>query len=319
LKNTQIALIEKHGSDELPRQTDGFHAYCGFLMLDIKPVLISWKDIKNISKKEDLLLRINALTTWEEFKSHPEEIVGIYGCADFTRKIMSLIDIPIPHPIDYNILPNSRAPIKLYNNLPGTILEYNYFDRAIYREKIKQIPRFLSAKKWPIFIKPVEHKKFLPTIIKNHEDYVKFIDSESNNISDETECWIQDKKTFQSEWRFYIFKKQIVGCANYLGDCTFLPDPDFVKRIISQYVSQPIAFTIDIGVINNVMVTKSLQNTIFSGSQAKHSVVIEANDFIHIGNYGGIPDELFAEMLMARLKQLREEGIKNICKDQFIN
>ena len=79
---------------------------------------------------------------------------------------------------------------------------------------------------------------------------------------------ISDLIEIESEYRAFVYKGELVGLKNYSGDFTKFPDIDKIKKMISAYESQPIAFTLDVAISNN------------------ETVIIEVHDFFSCGLYG---------------------------------
>jgi hypothetical protein len=79
---------------------------------------------------------------------------------------------------------------------------------------------------------------------------------------------ISDVIDIQSEWRAFVFKGELVGLQNYLGDFCVFPNVDRIKEMIRAYTKQPIAYTLDIAVSNG------------------KTVIIEIHDFFSCGLYG---------------------------------
>lgn len=71
-----------------------------------------------------------------------------------------------------------------------------------------------------------------------------------------------------SEWRVFVFHKEIVGLKNYSGEFDVFPDMDTIRAMVDSYVSSPIAYTLDVAIIN------------------EGTVVIEVHDFFSCGLYG---------------------------------
>jgi len=72
----------------------------------------------------------------------------------------------------------------------------------------------------------------------------------------------------QSEWRAFVYKKQLVGLQNYSGDFDVFPDVSKIKLMISTYARAPIAYTLDVAISNH------------------NTVIIEVHDFFSCGLYG---------------------------------
>lgn len=72
----------------------------------------------------------------------------------------------------------------------------------------------------------------------------------------------------QSEWRAFVFKGKLVGLHNYLGDFTIFPGVDKIGKMIQSYKNAPVAYTLDVFVLN------------------LHAYVMEVHDFFSVGFYG---------------------------------
>jgi hypothetical protein len=71
-----------------------------------------------------------------------------------------------------------------------------------------------------------------------------------------------------SEWRGFVFKGELVGLQNYVGDFTLFPDVARINKMIAAYKSAPVAYTLDVGVNKD------------------GTFVIECHDFFSCGLYG---------------------------------
>ena len=79
---------------------------------------------------------------------------------------------------------------------------------------------------------------------------------------------ISEVVDFESEWRAFVYKQKLVGLQNYTGDFTLFPDVSMINQMIDQCESLPVAYTLDVGIMDG------------------HTVVIEAHDFFAVGLYG---------------------------------
>lgn len=80
---------------------------------------------------------------------------------------------------------------------------------------------------------------------------------------------ISDLINIQSEWRAFVYKKELVGLKNYSGRFDIFPNVNKIKKMINAYKSQPISFTLDVAVLSD-----------------KNTVIIEVHDFFSCGLYG---------------------------------
>ena len=73
----------------------------------------------------------------------------------------------------------------------------------------------------------------------------------------------------ESEWRGFVFKGELVGLQNYLGDFTKFPNVSLIKEMINNFEEQPKAYTIDVGI-----------------NDSNETFIIEIHDFYSVGFYG---------------------------------
>jgi hypothetical protein len=104
--------------------------------------------------------------------------------------------------------------------------------------------------------------------------------------------WIAEPVAFQSEWRYYVHRGQVVGSARYDPDGeegALVPDMGVVLECVrSLEWDQP--YALDMGVL--------------TGGEA---VLVEVNDFWAIGLYGqALSGEKYLEMLCERWGQIRQ-------------
>jgi hypothetical protein len=79
---------------------------------------------------------------------------------------------------------------------------------------------------------------------------------------------ISDLIEIESEWRAFVYKGKLVGLNNYAGEFSMFPDVSSIQQMINAFKSQPIAFTLDVGVNDT------------------GTFVIEVHDFFSCGLYG---------------------------------
>jgi hypothetical protein len=80
---------------------------------------------------------------------------------------------------------------------------------------------------------------------------------------------ISDVIDIVSEYRVFVYKKELIGLQNYSGDFLLFPNVNTIYDMIECYDSQPIAYTLDIAITKN-----------------GNTVVIEVHDFFSCGLYG---------------------------------
>lgn len=79
---------------------------------------------------------------------------------------------------------------------------------------------------------------------------------------------ISDIIDIESEWRAFVYDGRLVGLQNYSGEFDVFPNVDKIWDMITEYKSQPIAFTLDVGISSG------------------NTVIIEIHDFFSCGLYG---------------------------------
>jgi len=142
----------------------------------------------------------------------------------------------------YNLIPKPK-------NIPVELLKLNHTGRIVINSTEKDI----NGKK---FVKSNDKIKSFTEIC---------ISAPQGNYQ------ISDIVDFESEWRVFVYKGKMVGLQNYSGDFTLFPDVYKINEMITDYEHQPIAYTLDVGILY-----KSVHVT----------VVIEVHDFFSCGLYG---------------------------------
>jgi len=147
---------------------------------------------------------------------------------------------------------------------------------------------------FPVFIKSVELKKFVPGIARSKKDIGYFF----NNISDDTIITVSDVVNFVSEYRCFILDSKILGVKHYTGDNLIFPDGKKIRQMVDVYddptiiKKSPIAYSLDVGITDK-----------------GETLLVECNDAWSLGNYGldGIP---YTNMLIARWIELTKDCLK---------
>lgn len=107
-----------------------------------------------------------------------------------------------------------------------------------------------------------------------------------NDIKHSDEIFmISDEIKIESEYRFFVYKKEIVGCKHYSGDWELFPNFSLVKSMISDYKDQPEAYTLDVAIHDG------------------KTSLIEVHDFFSCGLYG-FHDPVILKMLISTHEKL---------------
>lgn len=140
------------------------------------------------------------------------------------------------------------------------------------------------------FIKPLRNKLFEARIVSSIAD-LKVLKS---SIEDSTMIYVSDVVSFKSEYRFYIFRNEIVDFFKYyVSDWkdSFELNLDVVEDIfrILKSLKMPVFYSLDVG-------TDSLGRTL----------IVELNDGYALGNYGLAPLK-YTQMSMERWEEINKD------------
>ena len=91
----------------------------------------------------------------------------------------------------------------------------------------------------------------------------------------------------ESEWRAFIYEKQLVGLQNYSDDFTIFPDVQLIRQMIEDYKNCPPAYTLDVGI-----------------NKTKGSFIIEVHSFFSCGLYGFGNNKLLPQMFIRSFNQI---------------
>lgn len=170
----------------------------------------------------------------------------------------------------FNKNPSKLIPIGSVEFVQGYLKEYfELFTRPINIPESLNVQDFLGRKikfgdKYDIieasFIKSNTKVKGQSQLIE-----LKEVDLLIND-----EFLISEIIDIKSEWRGFVHNHQLLDIRNYSGDPFTFPNIEKVREMITSYTDQPIAYTIDVAVLED-----SLQ-----------TVLIEIHDFYSCGLYG---------------------------------
>lgn len=164
------------------------------------------------------------------------DVVGDYipiGSVEFVHGFMTRNSIPVPPPI----------------NIPDDLMVYPIAKRVVINGTESD----------------VDGEKFVKsnTMIKGYREITASPPPGSYQISD-----IFD---IESEWRCFVYDRQLIGMKHYSGDFRIFPELESIYQMIESYIGQPIAYTLDVG------------NSRLCGNS---TVPIEVHNFYSCGLYG---------------------------------
>lgn len=196
----------------------------------------------------------------------------VVGDIDTTIKYFNKTGIKVPSPL----------------NIPFDIEKYAKRDTLIvYLHELLDSPINF---KFPLFMKPHDTLKGCPSGVLTKGDNnmrALFADVENKNQL----IRINPVIPMVTEYRTFVHKKEIVGLEWYQGDFTIFPDVSIIKKMIEEYTSAPIAYTLDVAVTDK-----------------GETILIECNDAWAIGNYG-LEGKTYIRMLIDRWKEIQANAI----------
>ena len=167
-----------------------------------------------------------------------------------TLKIFQRLGVTPPKPID--------IPLELVN----------YCGRWVITTTIKDALDN-SELQYPLFVKPAQKGKLFNGQIISCKEELEMLRYCDEEMDLETPIFISEKVKFISEFRSFVLKGQILDCRKYSGDYKKVPDFSIIENAVKDFVSSPIAYSIDFGV-----------------TEDGRTLLIECNDAYSLGPYG---------------------------------
>lgn len=183
---------------------------------------------------------------------------------DGMRKILSNIG-KTPDPIDF----------------PNEIVNVNLVGRVILKMPLNKAMAKFKTNGEPLFVKPVATKLFDGILLTKEEDLNYF-----SALSINPEVYVSEKIDILSEYRIYVHHGKMIHSCCYEGDFRLTPDYSYIDKMISVYKSAPVAYTIDVAILDD-----------------GRNVLMECNDFWAIGSYG-LKSWDYAQMLADRYEEI---------------
>lgn len=163
-------------------------------------------------------------------------------------------------------------------NYPKVVQEY--LGRKIWYSHIDYVNT--HPEMWPVFVKPVEGKKFTGKVIRTPKDLIGLGSSFENAA-----VICSEVVDIVAEWRVYVRYGEILGVKQYYGDWEQHLDPEVVKNCIAAYEAEaPAGYGIDFGV-----------------TKAGKTILIEINEGYSLAAYG-LSDLSYAKLLAARWAEI---------------
>ncbi|MBR5371364.1 MAG: ATP-grasp domain-containing protein [Oscillospiraceae bacterium] len=160
---------------------------------------------------------------------------------------------------------------------PPTLRQY--FGRKIWLSTINRVNS--EPEMYPVFIKPVENKRFIGRVVHSPKDLIG-----CGNEFDNAEIYCSEVVQFLAEYRAFIRYGQVLDVRRYKGDWRTVPDPEVIGRCVADYADAPKGFAMDFGV-----------------TDSGQTLLIEVNNTTSLGSYGLMYID-YAKLLSARWAEL---------------
>ena len=167
------------------------------------------------------------------------------------------------------------------NNLPEELRAY--FGRKITRTTLGEVrQQWRAGDSESCFLKPLNQNKKFPAIALFHVDDLETLEAFPND----TAVLVSDYVLFDSEWRVFVVKGEVLGMSHYQSDCFTYPDKATIQSAIADFTNAPAGYGIDFGVLSN-----------------GKTVIVEANDGYSLGSYS-LNSVDYTRLLEARWAEL---------------
>ena len=154
-----------------------------------------------------------------------------------------------------------------------------YLQRKIWHSKIDTINSHPEV--WPVFVKPVEDKKFTGIVVKSPKDLIG-----CGSCYDNADVICSEVISIKAEWRVFVRYNGILDVRPYKGDWHLHFNPAIIEQCVAEYSEAPAGYAIDFGVTDK-----------------GQTILIEVNDGYALGSYGLFYLD-YAKLLSARWAEL---------------
>lgn len=154
-----------------------------------------------------------------------------------------------------------------------------FLGRRVWRSTIDTVSS--SPGTWPVFVKPLEEKRFAGKLVRGTGDLVGL-----GTSGEDADVYCSDPVGFRREWRCFVLDGRILDIRPYRGDWHCHYDPEAPEKMVAAYKSAPAGYGLDIGVAND-----------------GRTLLVEVNDGYALGSYGLEPHK-YARLVAARWAEL---------------
>ena len=154
-----------------------------------------------------------------------------------------------------------------------------YLGRKIWSSTINTINTHPEL--WPVFVKPVEDKKFTGVVVRSPKDLIG-----CGTCGTDVPVTCSEILDLRAEWRVFVRYGNILDVRKYKGDWRLHYEPAVIENAIKEFTDAPAGYAIDFGVTAD-----------------GKTVLIEVNDGYSLGSYG-LMENYYAKLLSARWAEL---------------
>lgn len=154
-----------------------------------------------------------------------------------------------------------------------------YLGRKIWTSQINYVNAHPEL--WPLFVKPIQDKKFTGVIVNSPTDLIG-----CGSCYDNAEVLCSEIVNLQAEWRVFVRYGKILDVRPYKGGWKAHYNPEIIENAVKDFTSAPAGYAIDFGVTDK-----------------GETILIEVNDGYSLGAYGLFNID-YAKLLSARWAEL---------------
>lgn len=233
------------------------------------------------------------------------DVVNFDG-TDLQRTLVGRADLDINNDV---VVGSVEACSKFFNKCGIATPDYLGYPESLYPFLGREIVRARYediVMHYPFFVKPADEVKlFTGSVVANERQYKSLLDFELK-CKPETWVYVSEVVEFKSEYRCFVYDGKLKGIQFYRGDYTKFPDIDTINSMIEAYTTAPIAYTLDVGVVETKK-WPSFFNENSPTPQVKitsyKTALVEVNDMWAIASYG-FNGEDYLRMTIARFAEI---------------
>lgn len=155
----------------------------------------------------------------------------------------------------------------------------DFLGRKIWNVKLSQVTN--SPEMWPVFVKPVEDKKFTGVVVRSPKDLIG-----CGTYGENPDAICSEVVNFKAEWRCFVRYGNILDVRPYKGDWRLHYDPSVIENAVNSFSTAPKGYAMDFGLTDD-----------------GRTLMIEVNDGYALGCYGLLYVN-YAKLLSARWAEL---------------